>query len=287
MRNIKRSVSIPFLALCGLAAAPAGAAIVDGVLVDEFIVPQEVNVTAAATSIGFSADSSPGITAIGGERELYVRKTAGGAGATTAVIASVNPGGLNLMRMIIGDANGLVQLIYDGIDAGPPPAGTAFPTINYNGLGGIDLTAGLLDPFFELELTFSDLGGPLSVWVYENGGAGSNYASTTIALQGGVPAGSSDVYTKDFDDFTLHGAATLNDIFTNAGAIIVEVNATAVAQEGWDMRIDYLKTRGTEREPVPAPATLALLGIGLGALRLRRRAGQRTGIGARIGPPRR
>jgi hypothetical protein len=48
-----------------------------------------------------------------------------------------------------------------------------------------------------------------------------------------------------------------------------------------------VKTRGTEREPVPAPATLALLGIGLGALRLRRRAGQRTGIGARIGPPRR
>lgn len=65
---------------------------------------------------------------------------------------------------------------------------------------------------------------------------------------------------------------TLNNVFTNVGAIVVEVNATAAAQEGWDMGIDYLKTRGTESPVVPVPPTLALLALGLAALGLRRRA---------------
>jgi hypothetical protein len=168
-------------------------------------------------------------------------------------------------------------VIYDGIDGGPEPTGTSFPTVDYDGLGGLDLTAGLQDTFFELLLTFSDIGGPLILTVYEQGGAGSNYAQTTFALPGGVPTGSSNIQTKrmDLSDFNLFGTAALGDVFTNAGAIVMEINATAVAQEGWDMRIDYLKTRGTEPlpppTPTPSPATLALLGAGLLGMRFVRR----------------
>lgn len=107
-------------AFCCLAgAAPAGAAIVDAVLIDEFIVPQTVNVTAPATAIGFDASSAPGITSIGGERELYVRKTYGAQDERTR--SRVNPNGQNLWRMTNDASRGLVQIIYDGIDGGPPP----------------------------------------------------------------------------------------------------------------------------------------------------------------------
>lgn len=259
-----RLIAPAAVAAAALAAAqPATAGVIDAVLIDDFVVQQEVIASGVPISTAFDANSDAGITAIGGEREIYVRKTAGQDGER--VRARTNPVGLNLLRMTIDEANGLVQVIYDGIDGGPPPVGTAFPGINYSGLGGLDLTGGLADPFFELLLTFSDVGGPLRLSVFEQGG-GSKFASTTFAVPGGVPSGSPEPLTRDFADFVLNGATTLSKVFSSVGAILLEIDATAVAQEGWDMRIDYVKTRGTEQ--IPVPATLALLGVGLLGLRL-------------------
>lgn len=92
-RLLVRTVAVVLLA----SAPPTFAAVIDGVLIDDFIVPQTVEVTTTATAIGFNATSASGITAIGGERELYVRKTAGGNGER--VRSRVNPEGLDLLRM--------------------------------------------------------------------------------------------------------------------------------------------------------------------------------------------
>jgi hypothetical protein len=248
------------------AQSATAAAVVDGVLIDEFVVQQTVSAEGTAVDTDFSfvdTMTAPTLTAIGGERELYVRKTAGDSGER--VRARTNPESADLLRMTIDDANGLVQVIWDGIDGGPPPVGTAFPSIDYDGLGGLDLTGGLADPFFELLLTFSDIGGPLNLTVYEQGGAGAKSATTTFAVPGSVPAGSMVPLTRAFADFVLAGTTTLDNVFTNAGAILMEIDATATAQTGWDMRVDYVKTRGTE---VPVPATLLLLGAGLLGLRV-------------------
>lgn len=248
------------LAVVGLAAiAPihgSSAAVIDAWTIDGFFTTQEVNVAGAAppNQFGFSSVTAAGV--IGGERDLQVIKTQGADGER--VRARVNPLGSNLLRMTIDEANGLVQVVWDGIDGSS--------ALNPFGLGGIDLSAGLLNPFFELNLTFSDVGGPIVLEVFQQGSI-TNFAQAVLSAPGGIASGSSILLTQAFSDFIAFGTSSLDAIFRNVGAIAMTIDARATAQEGWDMRLDYIKTRGTAQVALPGSLALAMVGLVL----LRRR----------------
>lgn len=258
-----RALLLAGLAFIATAAVhESHAAVVDAWMIDDFVAPQDVSVTASAppTQIGFASTAAP--TAIGGERDLGVTKTAGADGERVRV--RTNPLGANLLRMTQDETNGTVVVTWDGFDGSS--------AINASGLGGINLGAGLLNPFFELNLTFSDVGGPIVLEIFEQGNIG-NFAQATIVAPGGVASGSSVLLTKAFSDFIAFGSSSLDAIFGNVGAIAMVIDARAVAQEGWDMRLDYVKTRGTVPvTPIALPGGLALVMLGLGLLGRRKAA---------------
>ena len=230
------------------------------ILIDDFITVQNGEVTNSVPPTQSTGSSLATLTAIGVERDLYVEKTAGLDGER--VRARVNPNGQNLLRMTIDEARGRVVVTWDGVD------GLAGPNqVNYGGLGGIDFSA---ETSIELLVTFSDVGGPVQLTFWDADDlTGNTFARTTLNVPGGVPSGSSVLLSTPLSSFTAFGGSLAN-IFSSVGAIQMTIDATAVAQEGWDARFDYLRTIRT----VPEAATLGLFGlslVGLGLVRKTRR----------------
>jgi hypothetical protein len=233
-------------------------------LIDDFVVVQNAEVDAAAPPIQSDGSSQGGVMAIGGERDLYVEKTAGGDGER--VRARVNPNGLDLLRQTIDDASGRTVVTWDGTDGLFRP-----DQVQYNGLGSVDFS---IYDALEMLVTFSDVGGPVRFTFWDsNDLSGGTFAQTTFAVPGGIPAGSSVMLSRNFNltDFTATGG-TLANILDSVGAIQMEIDARATAQEGWDMRIDLIGAVGTQEVPpptVPEPSSLlsllALGGLTLGA----------------------
>jgi len=250
-------------AALGLGAAAPASALTS--FIDPFNTPQAAEVvTSAVPATAGSTTTAP--FAIGGERDIWVQKTAGGEGER--VRTRVNPNGETLLRQTIDDANGRTRVTWDGDDGDAA-------TVDYAGLGGLDF---LIYTTLDLMVTFSDVGGPINFTFWDASDlTGQTYARTTFTVPGSVPAGSSLLLTRNFTmaDFSVFGTgATLTSILGNVGAIQMEIDATAVAQEGWDSRYDYVAVTGPDAAvPLPAPILLSIAGLAaLGGLGLRRRA---------------
>lgn len=258
--RIRLAVTVCAAALL-LESGIARAAVIDAVIIDTFDTGQSLMVNSSSPPMVSAAEQIMAAEAIGGFRDLFVSKTAGGNGKQ--VRAQANASGLQ--TIINNAASGSVSTTYDGHDADFNPV----TGINFTGLGGIDFTAGLLDAFLEMKVTSSDIGGPVRFTVFQNDAAGDKFATGTINIPGGIVPASSVILTKDLSTFVLGGtAASLDEVFTNVGALIMTIDATALPQQGWNMRMDYVKTRGTVESPVPAasipePASLTLLGLSL------------------------
>ena len=249
-----------------MASLPASAGYI---VIDDFIMPQSVTLTGVAPQTGGSV-ANPTVAALGVERDLWVKKTTGPNGAP--ISALVNPYGQNLMRFDMGaGVRGSARLTWDGIDGNAN-------TIDYDGLGGVDL--GLSgSSYFELRVAFSNIAGPVDFVVYDASDAtGSQYAKGTISLPAGIDL-DPDVDTLinfqlPFSSMLLMGGAT-TDLFRHVGAITMTINAEVAGQGGRDVNLDRLRVYADIPLPppvIPEPATLALLGLGLGLIGLSRRS---------------
>lgn len=200
---------------------------------------------------GVGSVANPTATALGVERDLFVHKTSGAD--DERLRARVNPLGATKLR-IDADAEvlGSVFITWDGVDGNPNP----FSGIDYNGLGGVDLTAGA--DSIELIASFSDIGGPIHFSVFDaTANDASAVATATLNLPGGIPPNTPTAFMLPFADFT-----GMTSALTNAGAVLMELEN----QGAWDVNIVSVKT-------VPEPTSLGLFGAGsllVGLIRRRR-----------------
>lgn len=227
--------------------------------IDDFIAPHQAEIDLLAPpTVGDGNSLSSGVQAIGGERDLYVEKILGTDGER--IRTRVNPNGQDLLRQVIDEANGSTFVTWDGLDGNPDPT-----SVVYNGLGSIDFT---IYDFLEIIVSFSDLAGPVHFTFWDsNDLSGNTFAQTTFNVPGGILSGSNVSLTQEFSNFTANGAS-LTEILDSVGAIQMEIDATASAQEGWDMRLDLVGAVGQQVVPsVPEPSAVISL-LALGALPL-------------------
>lgn len=249
-----------------LASTPALSSVV---VIDDFITQQSFTVGAGTPFPQTGGNVvNPTASAIGSERDLWLRKVAGLGGA--AVGTSINPFGQNLLRFDQGaGVRGSARITWDGVDNNPD-------AIAYQGLGA---DFGLRSSgHFELLLSFNNILGPIEFAVYDGTDpTGSRHATGFV----NVPAGIDIDVSMDppmslllnFADMTLQNSAT-DAMFRTVGAITMTINAEASGQGGRDVNIDLLRAwieiPTVSTVPVPGVALLLLPGLLGLALRSRR-----------------
>lgn len=225
------------LAMCALSAQAA-------ILIDDFSTGQPtINLDAEAPPIqsaGSFVTPAPGV--IGNERDLYGEKILGADGQRTQVQVSALDGALRITNDV---ALGRAVVTWDGID------GLFGPTqVKYDGLGTLDLSA---YTGIELVVGFSDVGGPVKFTLWDGTAGGALYITGTIDVPAGIPFGSPVKLVKDFSEFDYQ-AESIGDVLKRVGAIQMEVDATDLAQKGWDLQIDSVRI-------VPEPGSIACWGL--------------------------
>lgn len=239
-------------------ATPTFAALIT---IDDFRTEQTYTLTAAAPASGGNV-VNPAATAVGVERDLWLRKTAGTLGP--AITAAINPFGQDLLRFDQGaGVRGSARVTWDGIDNDPD--GIAYAGLN------LDLGVASMG-YFELLLTFNNIAGPIDFVVYDGTDTtGARRATGTINVPAGIDI---DITTEspqsfflNFADMTLLGGAT-DAMFRTVGAITMTINAEAVGQGGRDVNLDLVRANVVT---IPAPAPLITIPFGLLALWLSRR----------------
>ncbi|MEM1361945.1 MAG: hypothetical protein AAGF94_09555 [Pseudomonadota bacterium] len=189
-------------------------------------------------------------SAVGGTRELFANKSSGAPSAAVSGFTNVGP---NLLRVSVGEAQGFVQIIWDG---------SADDTVNPAGLGGLDF---MIYDALEIFVTKSDIGGPIR---FGFANALGHLAETTIDVPGGIPNNSLVLLSVALKpvNFTLFGSSSFEDILGNVGAVRMTIDAESVAQETWESRYAVVALTGTQAPdtaviPLPMPALLLLTGL--------------------------
>lgn len=222
-------------------ALPASAATI---LIDDFITPQSISVT-ASTPTGSSIVSAP--EALGGERDMKLALTSG----FTSLTLSSNPfGGELLVHDSGATVKGISSTIWDGPDGSDD--------VDYDGLGGVDIGTG--NNAFLLSGVVADLSGTISLIVYDASDAsGQTWSQADFSLPGTVLAPSE--LQIPFTDFNFHGSGGAVD-FANVGAI--ELQIENITTGSLDVILHSVSV-------VPEPSSLWLALTGWGSLLLIKR----------------
>jgi hypothetical protein len=203
---------------------------------------------------GVGTVANPAATALGGERDLFVNKVLGDDGQRLR--ARVNPLGASKLRVDSDtEVQGSVFVTWDGPDGNPSP----FSGIDFNGLGGIDLTQGGTFSGLDLTVSFSDIGGTAKLSIFDNAAnSAASVATRTINIPGGIPTNTPTPFTFNFSDF-----AGTTSALTDAGAMLLELQDS---NGGWDVNIVSLT-----QVPEPSSALLSCLGAMILLMRFRSR----------------
>lgn len=240
----------------------ANAGVVDLFDVDQtFYVDTSVNAADIGTLITTGEggnQAGPTASILGGDREIWVSlidanvtNPVPGDQAGKNATAGVSGGAFSFNTT--SQSTGRSQIQWDG-------AANTSNTIDFTGLGGVDLTEGLTMSQFALDILFSDAGFVFEITAYTDG---SNY--TTVALLSNEHLTPVTTFIP-FSAFLLPSGSYLGGVvtvtqtglggdLTNLGALVVDINRAGGAV-AIDLTIDAGRT-------VPEPGVLGLVGLGL------------------------
>jgi len=213
-------------------------------MIDDFISDHMAAADGVPTVTDFSSVAAA--TAIGGERDLWVEKTAGADG--DRIRARVNPNGLERLRHSQDSGvEGRTRVVYDGADG--------VVDIDFDGLGGVNLLDGSSQ--FEIGVTFTDISGPITLTLYDNDDPSGATSATGGASVPGTIA-SETVVTIPFSMYP-------NSILDSVGAILFEIEGGGASLAGRDADFSFIRTGGAEiPEPAAASIWAVLFGLAVG-----------------------
>lgn len=198
------------------------------------------------SAIGAGASTSTGVSdasIIGGARSarIEVASTAGPSAKTDLEIVFGN------LYYSETSSTGSAEIVWDG-NANPS-------SIDYDGLGGIDLTEDSSNSL-RFEVSFYDGGSPQSnlaqatFYIYDASdptGATYSFASSDILI-----TASAEIYEIPFSIFTAVGAGA---DFSNVGAIRMVIDDSAGASAADDIVVSYIGTNGLCPDIIPQSAS--------------------------------
>jgi hypothetical protein len=231
------SMTLAAVVSCGTLSAAT-------IMIDDFVTPQSVAVTASSPT-GSSIVAASEV--LGGERDMKLALTSG----FTSLSLSSNPfGGEFLVHDSGATVRGISSIIWDGPDGSD--------NIDFGGLGGVDIGTG--NTAFVLAGVVADLSGTISLIVYDAGdAAGDTWSQADYTLPTSILSPTDLVIP--FSDFTFHGAGGAADL-TNVGAI--EFQIENITTGSLDVILDSVSV-------VPEPSSLWLSLVGWFSLLLIKR----------------
>jgi len=213
---------------------------VAGTSIDDFSNAIAQNVAADSVTTT-DADAADYVNALGGERDLFVQFTSGGAGESI----SLDSQAARLLFSSTTSAQGLFTATYDGND-------NDATTLDETGLGGLDLTDGGQSNSIQARVRADQANATLSIRIYSDAVSYSDSAIFT------VPGTNTDVnQVFEFADFAQGAGASAPADFTNVGAIVATITTTT---DGTDGRITLLGAFGptVETQNITNQADLSL-----------------------------
>jgi hypothetical protein len=201
-----------------------------GVVIDSFNTPQSLS---ADSTLQFKTGSVSGNDILGGERDSYVQL---GTGANTVV--DINAGGSGVLSFSAG-AYGYADFIWDGPDGSD--------TIDYAGLGGVDLTASNTLNAIALHVVSNNVAVEVGVNIATDA---NNWSGAILNLPGNIS--SAQVFNILFSAFVPHGTGA---DFTNVNSILLYMVSDV---PGVNLQLDFVESAN-----VPEPSSLVLAALGL------------------------